>query len=206
MTKILFTMIHCLIFILISTQSFSDHSSKNNESLSKNYGSDKTEISKVITVGVYQLEVFKFKNIFKKIDSLSKKINNKKTRLEASKMILIVEDNEINAYALKELMRRWNYEFIHAEDGRKALEILEKEKVDLILMDIQLPYLNGIEATRIYRSKEKEGKRVPIIALTAYVMNEDREECLKAGMDDFIPKPVKADTLKKMLQKYLVTI
>lgn len=117
------------------------------------------------------------------------------------KCILCVEDNIINQKVLESIITREGYTYLAAHDGKEALDILKNTRVDLILMDIQLPELNGFETTKIiHRDFEK---RIPIIAMTAYAMHEDRDKCMEWGMDDYIPKPFDLENLYKILKHYL---
>ena len=94
------------------------------------------------------------------------------------------------------------YEPVKAETGIEVLEMMKAEHFDLILMDVQMPEMDGIEATKLIRSK---GTAQPvIIAMTANAMQSDQEECLKAGMDDYLSKPVRVDSLKSMIQKWAI--
>jgi CheY-like chemotaxis protein len=88
-----------------------------------------------------------------------------------------------------------------AANGHQVLEWLEKEPFDLILMDCQMPEMDGFEATRRIRAQEATA-HIPIIALTANAMPEDREACLQAGMDDYLPKPFKPEALRAMLERW----
>ena len=111
--------------------------------------------------------------------------------------ILLVEDEYINRTLAVTLLQRDNWQITTAENGREALEHLEKNSFDLILMDIQMPELDGYETTRIIRENEKTtGDHIPIIAMTAYAVKGDRQKCLGAGMDGYISKPIKADRLR----------
>jgi CheY-like chemotaxis protein len=88
-------------------------------------------------------------------------------------------------------------------DGRGAVEAWENEKYDLILMDVQMPAMNGLEATRIIRDKEKlEGGHVAIVAMTAHARSEDQTICLTAGMDDYISKPIDFDLFYALVERY----
>jgi CheY-like chemotaxis protein len=105
--------------------------------------------------------------------------------------LLLVEDEPDNRKALGLLLQWANYSLDFAEDGLKAVEMWEKGKYDLVLMDIQMPHLNGFEATRAIREKERErGGRTPIIAMTAHASKEDESICRAEGMDAFISKPI----------------
>ena len=102
--------------------------------------------------------------------------------------------------ALKMLEKRGHHVTI-VSSGLDALDALEKERFDLVLMDVQMPKMGGLEATKRVRESEKEGERVPIIAMTAHAMKGDREMCLSAGMDDYVSKPIKADELFSVIER-----
>jgi len=124
----------------------------------------------------------------------------------AGKRILLVEDEVINRMMTTTLLRRMGYTVFLAENGVEALRALDKDKVDAILMDIQMPLMDGIEATHHIRQGEVPGldKTVPIIALTAYAREKDRKRFLELGMDDFVPKPLVAEELVRALEQCLV--
>ncbi len=116
--------------------------------------------------------------------------------------ILLVEDAPISRQLLRVLLKdkSYNLKLSEAENGKEALEIFEKEDLDLILMDVQMPKMNGYEATKAIREREKEtGAHIQIIAMTANAMEEDRDICLEAGMDDYIAKPINADLLRQKI-------
>jgi signal transduction histidine kinase/ActR/RegA family two-component response regulator len=118
--------------------------------------------------------------------------------------ILVVEDNEINKKLAAAFLSKQGYANLTASNGVEAIEVYEREDIDLILMDIQMPELNGFEATKIIRDKEKQsGEHMPIIAMTAYAMTGDREKCLAAGMDDYISKPISASILYEKIEKHI---
>ena len=120
-----------------------------------------------------------------------------KTGILPNKEILLVEDNLINMKILSEMLKKLGYAYKCAYDGKAALEILKDYKPDLVLMDIQMPELNGFEATKIIRENEKDsGTHLPIVAMTAYAMLGDRELCITSGMDDYISKPFELKKLK----------
>jgi CheY-like chemotaxis protein len=105
--------------------------------------------------------------------------------------ILLAEDDSNIRHFLGLLLKRSNYNIDVAEDGAKAIEMWEREEYDVVLMDVQMPRVDGFEATRIIREKEQErGGHTPIIAMTAHASQEDVESCLAAGMDDYISKPI----------------
>ncbi|HWQ19500.1 MAG TPA: response regulator, partial [Methanotrichaceae archaeon] len=111
--------------------------------------------------------------------------------------ILVAEDVPSNQMVLVEMLRRMGYRADMAADGREVLQALERQPYDLVLMDVQMPEMDGLEAAREIR------KRCPhwpkIIAITAYAMEGDREKCIEAGMDEYIAKPVKKDDLASLL-------
>jgi CheY-like chemotaxis protein/HPt (histidine-containing phosphotransfer) domain-containing protein len=116
--------------------------------------------------------------------------------------ILLVEDNPFNQQVAEELLEDAGANVVLANNGREALALLENGRFDLVLMDVQMPEMDGYEATRRIRSSERlAGLRV--IAMTANVMAEDRERCLASGMDDFIGKPIDTDQMILVLAKWL---
>ena len=118
------------------------------------------------------------------------------------KRILVVEDNETNIYLISFILRKNGYEVTEARTGEEGVELAIKEKPDLIIMDIQLPGIDGLEATRKIRESEADGT-IPIIALTSYAMTGDRERALKAGCTGYIEKPINPDTFISEIKKYL---
>ncbi|TXT32160.1 MAG: hypothetical protein FD131_502 [Rhodocyclaceae bacterium] len=122
----------------------------------------------------------------------------------AGRHLLIVEDEPINREIALELIKEFGTTADTAENGREALELLESRNYDLILMDMQMPEMDGLEATRRIRAEPKH-TLLPIIAMTANAFAEDRERCIEAGMNDFIVKPVEPNDLKMLLLRYLAT-
>lgn len=118
------------------------------------------------------------------------------------KKILIVEDNEKNLYMMKYLFENKNYQVVFAQDGIEGVKMATTEKPDLILMDIQLPLLDGYKATKQIKAK-KELSNIPIIAVTSFAMIGDREKTLKAGCDGYIEKPINPETFLKGLEEFL---
>ncbi len=105
--------------------------------------------------------------------------------------ILLAEDNPTNRTLALRILERQGHEVLLAENGREAVDVLEHNEIDAVLMDVQMPVMGGFEATRAIREKEAgTGRHVPIIAMTAHAMKGDRERCLEAGMDDYISKPI----------------
>lgn len=117
--------------------------------------------------------------------------------------ILCVEDNIINQEVLKNIISKKGYRYLSAYNGNETFEILKEYKIDLILMDIQLPELNGFEITKIIRDEYDTGNKIPIIAITAYAMREDKEKCISAGMNDYIAKPFELETLYNIIEANL---
>jgi len=121
-----------------------------------------------------------------------------------SPLILLAEDNQANIDTISDYLTCRGYQLVIAKNGQEAINIAKAEKPDLILMDIQMPGMDGMEATRQIRS-ESELARIPIIALTALAMTGDREKCLAAGANEYLTKPIKlkqlANTIKQFLQR-----
>ena len=115
--------------------------------------------------------------------------------------VLVVEDNLINQKLILQVLKRLGYQTQVADNGQKALDLLQKHTFDIILMDIQMPVMDGYETTRHIRNKLKNP--VPIIAMTAHALASEREECLKTGMNDFLPKPFQMEELRRLMLKYL---
>ncbi len=140
-----------------------------------------------------------------KSDDVLKNIDGQRTLTIVKKYnILIAEDNSINRKFIDVLLKSDSFRFnaIFAEDGEQALKILESNEIDLVLMDIQMPVMDGIEATKKIRSN-KEYEKLPVIALTAHAMKGDKEKFIDIGCNDYLPKPLKKKDLIAMLEKYL---
>ena len=133
----------------------------------------------------------------------NEKGRNGKTSEKESKNILLVEDDKINRYTAERILKRLGHEVTAVENGIEAVERLRQERFDCILMDIQMPGMNGMEVTKIIRTAESPpwDPEIPIIALTAFAMKEDREKFLASGMNSYLSKPVKIDTLKQVLRE-----
>ena len=117
--------------------------------------------------------------------------------------ILLVEDNEINKMYASNLLIKWNCDLDTADNGEVAIKLIMKTDYDLILMDLQMPIMDGFEATKIIRNDFPDGKNeVPIIALTANAIKGDNEQCFAAGMNDYISKPFLPDQLHSIIAKY----
>ncbi len=119
--------------------------------------------------------------------------------------ILLVEDHPINQKLAITLLRKWGHTVVLANNGQEAVDFFASERWDLVLMDMQMPVMGGLEATRLIRASEAPGQRTPIVAMTANAMESDRQSCLDAGMDDHLAKPFNAAVLQAMLQRLAKT-
>jgi PAS domain S-box-containing protein len=124
----------------------------------------------------------------------------------AAGRVLLVEDNEVNRKVAVRLLQRLGYEVDVAQDGVEAVEKTAQQRYDAVLMDVHMPRMDGLEATRRIRERERAtGGHQVIIALTASAMKEDVEQCLTSGMDDYVSKPVRLEVLQGMLEKWEVS-
>ncbi|TQV80295.1 two-component sensor histidine kinase BarA [Aliikangiella coralliicola] len=119
-----------------------------------------------------------------------------------SSKILCVDDNEANLKLIAELLSEYNVDTSLAENGKQAVQACEKQEFDLIFMDIQMPEMDGIQATRHIRKMKNRRARTPIIALTAHAMKGEKEKLLKEGMDDYLTKPISQVQLEETIQKW----
>ena len=119
--------------------------------------------------------------------------------------VLLAEDNLINQKLTVRLLEKQGWQISVANNGNEVLNLLDKNKFDFILMDVQMPEMDGIEATREIRKREEEtGKHVPIIALTANAFKEDKKKCLEAGMDEYATKPIKINEIFSVIEKIFI--
>ncbi|HEX4380303.1 MAG TPA: response regulator, partial [Candidatus Acidoferrum sp.] len=120
--------------------------------------------------------------------------------------VLVAEDNAVNQTLARRLLEKRGHTVVIAENGRVALEAAERDAFDLILMDVQMPVLGGLEAAACIRERERiagRGARIPIIALTANAMAGDRERCIESGMDEYLTKPIQARELFAMVERVM---
>jgi two-component system sensor histidine kinase/response regulator len=118
--------------------------------------------------------------------------------------VLLAEDNVVNQTLARHILEKLGHRVTLAKNGREALDALEMETFDLVLMDVERPLVNGWEATEAIRAKEKgTGAHVPILAMTAHAMKGDCDRCLAAGMDAYVTKPIGADTLRQAIEELL---
>ena len=123
---------------------------------------------------------------------------------QARVRILVAEDNPVNRKLATKLIGKFGAHVDAVTTGKEAIRALESTDYDLILMDVQMPEMDGIDATRLIREKEKEqGGHVPIVAMTAHAMEDDRRLCMMAGMDDYVSKPIKKQQLLEVIEKML---
>lgn len=177
----------------------------------KNHLLDKQKISKpIIMKNLYNLLFQACNNKDKPKDKKRKSLRSKRKALlpEHEANILIAEDVEMNMKLIKTLLTSLvpKANIYEATNGKEALDIYKKQRIDLIFMDVQMPIIDGLEATmtiREYESSRNEEEKTPIVALTAGAFSEDRDRCLKAGMLDFLAKPIVIKDLAEVLETYL---
>ena len=118
--------------------------------------------------------------------------------------VLLAVDSLVNQKLAVAVLEKRGHRVVVANNGREALAALESQGFDLVLMDVQMPEMDGFEATATIRAEERQtGRHVPIIAMTAHATKKDRQACLDAGMDDYIPKPIKLGELHACLARWL---
>jgi CheY-like chemotaxis protein len=126
----------------------------------------------------------------------------KERRPEDVLRILIAEDNPVNQLLISRLLEKRGHAIKVAGNGRLALESLQEAAYDLVLMDVQMPEMDGMEATRLLRESEsKTGRHITVVGVTAHAMAGDRERCLEAGMDGYLSKPIRPKELDELLER-----
>ncbi|NQD36327.1 response regulator [Permianibacter sp. IMCC34836] len=118
------------------------------------------------------------------------------------RQVLIVDDNDINRRVAQKLLERFAFQVTSLDGGRAAAALLQQRRFDAVFMDCQMPDMDGFDATRAIREHEQNGEHQLIIAMTAHALKGDREQCLAAGMDDYLTKPVKLDALAEVLKRW----
>jgi CheY-like chemotaxis protein len=117
--------------------------------------------------------------------------------------VLVAEDNSVNQLLMTRLLQKRGHHVTLAANGREAVEAIEKDRYDLVFMDMQMPEMDGLDATATIREREKgHGIHLTVIALTAHAMKGDRERCLAVGMDDYLSKPIGVEDLDDVLRRY----
>lgn len=114
--------------------------------------------------------------------------------------VLVAEDSPINAKVIKTFLEQDGHRVTHVENGQQAVDALRSDRFDVVFMDMRMPEMDGLSATRTWREEESDNQHVPIIALTANATTEDRNNCLSAGMDNFLSKPVSQDKLREVIK------
>jgi CheY-like chemotaxis protein len=114
--------------------------------------------------------------------------------------VLVAEDNIVNQLLAQRMLEKWGHRVVVVPNGREATIAAAQRQFDVIFMDVQMPDMDGPEATAIIRAAE-DGHRVPIIAMTAHAMKGDRDMCLAAGMDDYVAKPIDASLLRMAIDR-----
>jgi two-component system sensor histidine kinase/response regulator len=118
--------------------------------------------------------------------------------------ILLAEDNFVNQRLVQRILEKEGYQVVVVGNGREVLEALQKQAFDLVLMDVQMPEMDGLEATGAIRENEiLTGSHIPIVALTAHALKSDLEKCLAAGMDAYLSKPISAAALLEIVENYV---
>lgn len=118
------------------------------------------------------------------------------------KKILVADDYPVNQEITKEMLKLMDCDVDVAVDGVEAVKMYDSNKYDLIFMDVQMPEMDGYDATRKIRDVEGGQKRIPIVAITANALQGDKQKCLDSGMDDYISKPIKAENIEQVLIKF----
>jgi two-component system, sensor histidine kinase and response regulator len=122
-------------------------------------------------------------------------------------LVLVVEDSPVNRVVAVSVLERCGYHVHVVNDGREALQALSMQRYDAVLMDCQMPDIDGYQATQELRRRERGGTdHTPVIAMTAHAMLGDRERCLEAGMDDYVSKPVRSQVLADVLQRWIPSV
>ena len=119
-----------------------------------------------------------------------------------AKKVLAIEDNVSNMILISRVVEAEGYELLRAEDGNQALRMLKEEFPDLILLDINIPGIHGLDLARQLKADDRLAK-IPLVATTANVLLGDRERCLEAGCDDYLPKPLDIRELRKVMHAYI---
>ena len=166
---------------------------------------------KKISKGIYSISKYELleylPRLFRREDIFEVNLDEKKTLSGETDFsgldVLVVEDNPVNQDLCKDMLESLGCNVTIAKNGKMALEILRKASFDLIFMDCQMPVMDGYRTTEEFRKMERErNTHTPVVALTAYAMEEDKEKCLSHGMDDYLSKPFKFDQLKMVLNKW----
>jgi two-component system, cell cycle response regulator DivK len=126
-------------------------------------------------------------------------MKNRKNEGPGKQVILIIEDDSTNMLLFNDILTASGYSTLKANDGKEGIEIAERERPDLILMDRNMPIMNGLEALHVLKSRDST-KSIPVVALTAHGMPEDEKEMLKAGFNEYITKPIDLGSFLKTIE------
>jgi two-component system, sensor histidine kinase and response regulator len=130
------------------------------------------------------------------------RVNTEISSVASGRRILLAEDNVVNRAVAAAILEKYGHSLVHAANGREAVEAAARERFDLIFMDVQMPVMDGFEATRRIREAEDTlGRHTRIAAMTAHAMAGDRERCLTAGMDDYLSKPLDKEELLALIDR-----
>ena len=133
---------------------------------------------------------------------LSESVFSEETGGESSLHILVAEDNIVNQMVVTAMLKNLGCDCHVVGNGQEALDYIKQATPDIVLMDISMPEMDGIAATTELRKLGGAAAAIPVIGVTAHAMREDQERCIAAGMNDYLPKPIKQDALSKMLEKW----
>ncbi len=158
-------------------------------------------VESTINVGTnFQIKIPLKRHVIPDMQTVSPSIHKHKEKI-TSKNILVVEDTKTNQMVIQIMLSRLGYNVTLADNGKEAVKLVKHNKqFDLIFMDISMPIMDGIEATKLLRAKKLS---TPIIALTAHTMDNDKEECINAGMNDFVLKPIRINEISKVIEKFV---
>ena len=162
-------------------------------------------LDKPINPSLFYDTILSLFNVERPVQRERSKTGDKVNLIKPGTTIILAEDNKINQQIVGELLSREGFEVKIANNGLEVLEVLEEDKLDykLILMDIQMPLLNGREATKIIRETKTKYQKIPIIAMTAHALEEERQKCFEVGMNDFLTKPLEIEKMFVALSKYI---
>lgn len=147
---------------------------------------------------------FFFTISFKKVNTKNNIQNNLSTGDFGKKNVLVVDDNPANLDIIETFLKDESFTLFKAYSGKEALSIIEDTHLDIILLDLQMPEMNGFQISRIIREREgNTGRHIPIIAMTAYVLNEEYDECILSGMDDCLTKPFNSNEISDIIKKWI---
>jgi CheY-like chemotaxis protein len=128
--------------------------------------------------------------------------SNRKTPAALRSRILLADDNIVNQRVAARLLEKSGHSVVIVGNGKEAIAALHREAFDMVLMDVQMPEMDGFEATKAIRGDEAgQNKHIPIIAMTAHAMTGDKDRCLAAGMDGYVSKPIRAADLLKLIEQ-----